>query len=50
MIIHVRAMNRFNLFIHCLAASVGVAIAVWATLGAPPHQASKARFDVASRR
>jgi hypothetical protein len=43
-------MRQFDLFIQCLAASVIVAITVWATLGAPPHQTNKAQFNVASRR
>jgi hypothetical protein len=50
MFAHLHRMNRFNLILQCLAASVVVAITVWATLGAPPHQTGKAKFDVASRR
>jgi hypothetical protein len=43
-------MKQFDLLIQCLAASVIVAITIWATLGAPPPQNSKAQFNVASRR
>jgi formate/nitrite transporter FocA (FNT family) len=43
-------MKQFDLFIQCIAASVLVAIAVWTTVGTPPHQGVKAQFNVASRR
>jgi hypothetical protein len=43
-------MKQSDLFIQCIAASVLVAIAVWATAGTPPHQGIKTQFNVASRR
>ena len=43
-------MKQFDLFIQSLAVSAIVAITIWATLGAPPHQTSKAQFNIASRR
>jgi hypothetical protein len=43
-------MKQLDLFLQCVAASAIVAVTVWATLGAPPHQNSKAQFTVASKR
>jgi hypothetical protein len=43
-------MTQPYLFIQAVAASVIVAITIWATLGAPPPQNSRALFLVASRR
>jgi hypothetical protein len=43
-------MKQIDLFIQCIAVSVIVATAIWATVGAPPPQNSKAQFHVASRR
>jgi hypothetical protein len=47
MVVH---MKQIDLFIQCIAVSVIVAAAIWATIGAPPPQNSKAQFHVASRR
>jgi hypothetical protein len=47
MVVH---MKQFELLLQSLASSAIVAIAIWATVGAPPHQISKAQFNVASRR
>jgi len=43
-------MKQIDLFIQSIAVSVIVAIAIWATIGSPPPQSSKAQFHVASRR
>jgi len=42
-------MKQSLLLIRSLAASVVVAVAIWALLGAPPHQNSMASFIVAWR-
>jgi len=42
-------MKQIDLFLQSVAVSVIVAIAIWATIGAPPHQGGKMQFHVASR-
>jgi hypothetical protein len=44
-------MKQIDLFIQSIAVSGIVAIAIWATIGAPPpHHDGKSQFHVASRR
>jgi hypothetical protein len=44
------AMKQPYLFLQSIAASIVLAITIWAIVGAPPHQNSRALFIVASRR
>jgi len=43
-------MKPSNLFIQSLVASIILAVTIWSTLGAPPHQNGKAQFNLAMRR
>jgi hypothetical protein len=46
---HVAAMKQPAL-LQSLMMSAVIALTVWATVGAPPHQPTKTQFKVASRR